>query len=481
MLAAIAVARSAADPIIGPCRQEIRFATWYFGLHLRLPPSASGAPPTAPMVVVGVQASQALSLLLQLLLQHARPRQAGKGPISAERQLESRSAAEAELGRRAALPKSGCPTAYLLDHQRSALLKVKERSRARDRHRRRGHEAAVMESTERTRPMEGTLLETAIMPLSLERMPQFESESSESPASSGLTVDDNQSTDTLLSSDRHFPTENGRQYHRFREGSYLYPNDDVEVERMDLHYELMRMAMGGREFFAPLSDPTMIMDIGTGTGMWPMVMSEIFPNCKIIGTDLSPIQPGEVPPNVQFVVDDMAEDDWLYPLDHFDFIHTRVLLGCFEDFRDVVKRSYRYLKPGGWMESQEFMTTPYCDDGTMHHDWPYAEWARTIEEAAMVAGRPLRIANKLKRWYKEAGFVDVHEEVFKVPVNPWPKDPHAKDLGKICEMDALDGIQGFSLAVLHRGMGWTKNEIEVYLVNVRKAIKDRSVHAYHKV
>ena len=67
----------------------------------------------------------------------------------------------------------------------------------------------------------------------------------------------------------------------------------------------------------------------------------------------------------------------------------------------------------------------------MHSDWPLAEWTRTVEEAAMMVGRPLRIANKLKRWYKEAGFVDVHEEIFKVPVNPWPKDQHFKDLGKV--------------------------------------------------
>ncbi|KAI9788558.1 MAG: hypothetical protein M1816_006807 [Peltula sp. TS41687] len=117
----------------------------------------------------------------------------------------------------------------------------------------------------------------------------------------------------------------------------------------------------------------------------------------------------------------------------------------------------------------------------MPADWPLAEWVRTLEETAMLVDRPLRIANKLKKWYKDAGFVDVHEEVFKVPCNPWARDPHLKDLGKMCELDLLDGLQGFSLALLHRGLGWTKDEIEVYLVNVRKAIRDRNVHAYLKM
>ncbi len=39
-----------------------------------------------------------------------------------------------------------------------------------------------------------------------------------------------------------------------------------------------------------------------------------------MGTDLSPIQPLWVPPNVRFIVDD-AEDEWLAP--DYDLVHFR--------------------------------------------------------------------------------------------------------------------------------------------------------------
>ncbi|KAL1637258.1 hypothetical protein SLS58_009445 [Diplodia intermedia] len=275
--------------------------------------------------------------------------------------------------------------------------------------------------------------------------------------------------------------ENGRTYHRYASGSYLFPNDEPESERLDLQYELLKVLFGMRDYFAPLHDPRKILDIGTGTGKWAIEMASEFPGADITGTDLSPIQPEWVPENVQFVIDDAQEEDWLIKPDSYDYIHTRVLLGSFEDFREVVKKSYKYLKPGGWMESQEFYSTLYCDDGTMGPDYAFAEWTRTQDAAAMNLGRPLRIANKLKRWYEEQGFVDVHEEVFKLPINPWPKDPQLKMLGRFSENSLLEGIQAFSLAWFHRGLGWTKDEIEVYLVQVRKAIADRSVHAYHKV
>lgn len=186
-----------------------------------------------------------------------------------------------------------------------------------------------------------------------------------------------------------------------------------------------------------------------------------------------------VPNNVKFVIDDANEEDWM--LDPMDFIHTRMLLGCFDDFREVIKSAFRHMKPGGWMESQELMPTVYCDDGTMDSNWPYAEWVKAQDEAAMNLGKPLRIANKLKRWYEQAGFVDVHEEVFKLPINSWPKDPQFKMLGRFNEICYLDGLQAWSLNHFTKGLNWTKDEIEVYLVQVRKALSNRSVHAYNKM
>ena len=156
------------------------------------------------------------------------------------------------------------------------------------------------------------------------------------------------------------------------------------------------------------------------------------------------------------------------------------MLGCFEDYKSIIKRAFDNLQPGGYMESQEVYNVLFCADGTMKPGNAFLDWTRTQDEAAMKLGRPLRIANKLKRWYEECGFVDVQEEVFQLPINGWPKDPRFKFIGKFWEKSFIDGLQGFSLATFHRAFGWTREEIEAYLVPVRVAISDRSVHAYHK-
>jgi SAM-dependent methyltransferase len=223
----------------------------------------------------------------------------------------------------------------------------------------------------------------------------------------------------------------------------------------------LKYAFSDKNYFAPLEDPRTILDIGTGTGQWAIEMGDEFPDAEVQGTDLSPIQPSSVPRNVHFFVDDASEPDWVVPPSYFDYIHTRVLLGSFTDFKDIIGRAFHYLKPGGYMESQEIMPTPYCDDGTMPDNWPFKEWMATLDAAAMQADRPLRIASRLKRWYQEAGFLDVQEVVFKMPMNQWPRDRHLKILGRMSEDNWLSGLQALSLAPFSRTLSWSKDEIEV--------------------
>jgi hypothetical protein len=91
----------------------------------------------------------------------------------------------------------------------------------------------------------------------------------ESATDAGYESDTASSASTSLSSSvREYLYENGRRYHKFREGRYNFPNDDVEQEREDMKHAMVKM-LCQQLYFAPIGDhPQEILDIGTGTGIW---------------------------------------------------------------------------------------------------------------------------------------------------------------------------------------------------------------------
>ena len=263
---------------------------------------------------------------------------------------------------------------------------------------------------------------------------------------------------------------------------------------------MLQQLFGNKVHFAPLRGaPRRVLDIGTGPGTWAIEMGisaltsvrqrpwanvcagKKYPTANVTGADNDISHfPQVYPENVHFIHDDATEEDW--GAKKYDFIHTRMLLGCFEDFRVIIKRAFDHLQPGGYMESQEMWTRAQCDDGTLDPKTnKFIEWTGLQDEAAMRLGRPLRIANKLKRWYKLAGFVDVREEIMRIPINGWPKDPRFKMLGKWWARSLVDGIHGFSMMLFTNAFNWTPEQVEVSLIEPRKAIQDKSVHAYHSM
>lgn len=287
------------------------------------------------------------------------------------------------------------------------------------------------------------------------------------------------SSQSLTSSVLNYQYENGRRYHAFREGEYFMPNDEREQDRLDLHHHICRLMTGGDLFRAP-TDPSSarILDLGTGTGIWAIEMADDYPNAIVKGTDLSPIQPGWVPPNCHFELDDF-ESDWEFA-HKFDFIHARELSGSVRDFPALIQRSMANLKPGGWMELMDFDCELFADDGTLEKAPELVRWTRLLQDAGAKFGKPLDSAKNHKQWLTDAGFKNVRQEVFKVPNNPWAKDPKMKELGRFQQVNILEGVEAFTLALFTRVLGWSAEEVQIFMADVRKEATDRSVHAYSK-
>lgn len=288
----------------------------------------------------------------------------------------------------------------------------------------------------------------------------------------GYESDNNTSASTSMAeSMREYVFENGRRYHRFREGRYNFPNDDVEQQREDMKHAMVKM-LCNQLLFAPLGvNPQEILDIGTGTGIWAIEMGDIYESANILGVDLSPIQPEWVPPNVRFMVDDI-ESPWLHPRNFFDYIHARHTVMAIKDWPRLMRRSLEHLRPGGWLEIQEVYHYPISLNGTMAADNPVAKYWALINEGLANLGVNFYGVTGLADMMRDCGYINVTERVLQIPIGTWPKNKVLKTVGLYWRTILLDGIQAIALGPLTRGCGWSREQVELFLIQVRRAYQD---------
>lgn len=68
--------------------------------------------------------------------------------------------------------------------------------------------------------------------------------------------------------------KNNRRYHAYKEGSYILPNDNQELERLDMMHQMAMIVKMDRLYTAPIKNPKRILDLGCGTGIWAIEMGQ---------------------------------------------------------------------------------------------------------------------------------------------------------------------------------------------------------------
>ncbi|KDN60503.1 hypothetical protein CSUB01_06090 [Colletotrichum sublineola] len=299
-------------------------------------------------------------------------------------------------------------------------------------------------------------------------------------AASAIAASIASSTTSITDSIREYRLENGRTYHKYKDGIYNLPNDDRENDRLDLQHNLVVRSFNGRLGTAPPNDPDAkvgrVLDLGTGSGIWAMEFGDDHPEAEVIGVDLSAAQPEFVPPNVRFEVDDV-EEVWTYSRP-FDYIHSRMMTSSISNWKAYIKQAYDHLSPGGYLELNEPDLKPLSDDGTLKEDSALMKSIGLIEEAARIFGRPYEDIQGLKDVMIETGFKDVHIQRFKWPTNGWAKDPKYREIGAWNYENFAANWEAFTMAPFTRALAWTKEEVLIHAMEVRRDLADRRIHAY---
>lgn len=289
---------------------------------------------------------------------------------------------------------------------------------------------------------------------------------------------------SILSEVRRGVEIEGRLYPSYGKHEYGMPIDEKELDRNDLQHHKYTLLLRDRLFVAPIAESrfdhgnSRVLDLGTGTGIWAIDMADKYPKTEVLGVDIAATQPAFVPPNCVFEIDDV-EDEWPYRPAHFDFIHGRDLMTAIRDWPRLMAQAYTHLKPGGWIQLASTIPGALSDDDSIPENSGYLESARLYFEIAEKMGAPLDAPRSWSAQMKEAGFTNVEDEIYKLPMGTWPRSKRLRTVGKLEQIMILDGgFEAYMLRGYTQVLGGKAEDLQIILALAKREVRDPAIHTY---
>jgi hypothetical protein len=111
------------------------------------------------------------------------------------------------------------------------------------------------------------------------------------------------------------------------------------------------------------------------------------------------------------------------------------------------------MASGGYIEQVELDIRPKSEDGSLPADSILFQWNTIGVNWARATGKTFFVANAVKEQIANAGFVDVVEQIFKLPLGPWSSDDRFKNIGRFFLQFWREGMEGWVMAIATRHLG----------------------------
>ncbi|KAI9149056.1 N-methyltransferase tcpN [Paramyrothecium foliicola] len=229
--------------------------------------------------------------------------------------------------------------------------------------------------------------------------------------------------------------------------TYRGPRSQVEYDRLAIQHELVRTAMNGKLLYSDVdyNKPDLrVLDSATAAGTWLIDLASRVPStAQLFGTDLAPqhFVPAEKrPKNVNLSTHSIFEPWPAEFLESFDIVHQRFVLTVASNVtgQEAVKLLFQCVKPGGVIELHEGNMLS-IQEGPEHK--AFVKFRDVMVNAWAAIGNQPSPGSYLVPWLKEAGAIDIQEEVQPIKVGAAADDKEQGERAVIVLLQLLDGMK----------------------------------------
>lgn len=112
-----------------------------------------------------------------------------------------------------------------------------------------------------------------------------------------------------------------------------------------------------------------------------------------------------------------------------------------------------HIIPGGYIEQVEFGVTPIFHESTPERSSCFERCSKLADDSTRIIKKSFHIADTLKQSVIEAGFVDVVETIYYIPLGTWRPEPEWKEIGRWYRNFWEAGMEGWWMASATRHLG----------------------------
>lgn len=179
----------------------------------------------------------------------------------------------------------------------------------------------------------------------------------------------------------------------------------------------------------------------TGTWIRDLTADGVQPGTEFVGTDIDSRRFPENPPTgTSYQIQDINKpwsEEWKR---HFDIVHQRLALAATgAGTKQMVGTISELVKPGGWIQLIEATNDlSIAKEGTAMRNF-----IQLILDLYAFMGVPEKMADQLKPWLEESGFVNVQERTIDCQMGVSNPNPDLARNGVFSMNVAVTGLVGF--------------------------------------
>ncbi|GKZ70131.1 hypothetical protein AnigIFM60653_010370 [Aspergillus niger] len=282
-------------------------------------------------------------------------------------------------------------------------------------------------------------------------------------------------------------TVHGREFQQYSIDNEIsfQPVDRDEAKRLELQNHVFNMIFDNRLIFPRDCEPQRVLDCGHGAGSWAIQVAEEFPECEVIGVDISPhmIPDDEdddydVAENLEFQVDDLNRP-FTFPPGYFDLVNSRMMAAGIDGSRwsSYIQDIKRVLKPGGWVQLVEIYFNVQSDNGSLTEKHALRQWSTKLM-SSVEGVKDLRIGTRLRDLLLAAGLKEVESTMIPIPLCEWPSEPKMRDIGKANRKITRRLLAAVALYPLTQRLHMSHDKFQQLIDQAQKEAENPSLKTY---